>query len=397
MILIYLTILYAAGVAALITLGLVNGLQLMGTLTEEPLPDDLPTVSTIVPARNEERTIDRCASGLVAQDYPHLEMVFVDDDSFDATPGILARHAKQDSRVRVVDTGGKPEGWNGKQWACHSGAMAATGDWVCFMDADTFAEPNLLTRTMAFALAHDVDTLTLQPWFELGGLWERIVLPPGLWGLLLVFPPRRVNDPNDKMAIANGQFILMPRGVYDAVGGHEAIRDRMMDDFSLAERVKGRGYRLYMADGTKVFRVRLYTNLQEIRAGALKAAVEISGGWLMTFIAMMINFLANVFPVVGLLWAVLAGEATIAIILGVLVSIQLAFYAGVRVFVFRAPPWAAISYPLGGLIITGIILEGMFRLIAGIGVTWKGRSLIGAPEPPRTEIARRLEGLGEDN
>lgn len=381
---------YAVGVLFLLVWGVVVALRFKDTLREVPLPADPPMVSVIVPARNEGRNIDRCARGLIGQDYPHLELVFVDDDSTDATPDILARHTERDPRIRVTRTGSRPEGWNGKQWACHSGVLISTGDWLCFMDADTYAEPTLLRQAVAFALDRKVDMLTLQPWFELGGLWERIVLPIGLWGLLLVFPPHRVNDPDNGLAVANGQFILMPRAVYEAVGGHEAIRDRMMDDFSLAELVKGGGYRLYMADGTQVMRVRLYTNLREIRAGALKAAVEISGGWLATYVAMILNLLVNVLPVAWLAWAVWTGEYIVAAILGVSVAALLAFYAALRVFAFRAPPWAAVSYPLGGLVVTGIILDGMFHLVSGRGVTWKGRSLLGTPTPPRTRVFQRL-------
>jgi len=381
MILIGLVAVYTAGIIALIIWGTVVGLRFKGTLAEATLPPEPPTVSVIVPARNEARNIDRCVRGLRAQDYPRLEMVFVDDDSTDATPNILAQHAGEDSRIKVIHTGGKPDGWNGKQWACHSGAAAATGEWVCFMDADTAAEPNLLTRTVAFALARGVDMLTLQPWYVMGCLWERIVMPMVLWTLLLVFRPEKINDPDDKMAIANGQFILMPRAVYDALGGHEAVRDRMMEDFPLARLAKGSGYRLYMADGAEVARVHSYTNLKEIRAGGVKAAVEISGGWLSTLVVTVINVIVNILPVVALLWALLAGSAIPAAILGGLVAVQVIFYAVLRIVAFRAPPWAAISYPLGGLIAAAITLEGMFRLLSGRGVTWRGRSLLGTPEP----------------
>src|SRR5258706_261641 len=84
---------------------------------------------------------------------------------------------------------------------------------MCFMDADTFAEPELITRTVSFAEAHQIDMLTLQPWFEMRGLWERIVLPAGIVPYLILFPMHRVNDQKDKLALANGQFILIRRDV----------------------------------------------------------------------------------------------------------------------------------------------------------------------------------------
>lgn len=358
----------------------VIGVRFKGTLTEEALPGSPPLVSTIVPARNEERNIDRCAKGLIGQDYPRLEMIFVDDASSDATPDILARYARRDDRVKVVHTGGKPDDWNGKQWACHSGAMETTGEWLCFMDADTYAEPHLISRTVAFALAHDVDMLTLQPWYEMRGLWERIVLPIGLMPLLLVFPPDRVNDPHSNMAMANGQFILIRREAYEGINGHAGIKDCMMDDFSLADQLKSAGYRLYVAEGTDVMRVRLYTNLREIRSSALKAAVEISGGWIISTLALFGNFLLNILPTILLIWAVAVGNQPATLILGALVGFQLLYYAAIRRVAFRVPPWSGVTYPVGGIIVGAILLDGMIRVASGIEIKWKDRPVMGRPE-----------------
>lgn len=377
---IWLLVAYAALVVGLLLWSGVIAMRFKGTLRDSPLPENLPHVSTVVPARNEERNIGRCAQGLTRQTYPNLELIFVDDDSSDATPDILAAVAKRDSRVKLVHTEGKPADWNGKHWACWSGAMAASGDWLCFMDADTYAEPDLITRTVSFAEAEKIDMLTLQPWYEMQGMWERIALPAGLVPLLLFFPPDRVNNPDDKLAVANGQFILIRRSVYDAVDGHRGIRQRMMDDFALAESVKHAGNRLYMAEGMDVMRVRLYRNLREIRAGALKAAVEITGGWLSTLIGLIANFAVNTLPLLLLIWAVLAQNSTATAILGAVVLLQLIYYALIRTVAFRAPPWSSITYPFGSLIASGILVEGMLRLASGAEIKWKGRDLLGRPD-----------------
>jgi chlorobactene glucosyltransferase len=377
---IWVLIAYALFVVATLLWGGLIGLRFKGTLKAERPPEVPPKVSTVVPARNEERNIGRCANGLVRQDYPHLEMVFVDDDSGDATPDILAGFARGDERIKVVQTGGKPEGWNGKQWACHCGAMAATGEWLCFMDADTYAEPRLLSRTLAFALANDIDMLTLQPWYEMRGLWERIVLPVSLTPLLVLYPPERINDPDDELAIANGQFILMRRDVYRAIDGHAGVRDRMMDDFPLAENVKGAGYRLCMVDGTDVMRVRLYTNLREIRAGAIKAAVDITGGWRSTILLLIGYFLLNVLPSLLFFGALLSGRPQAALILGATVLFQALYYALVRMWAFRVPPWSCVTYALGSLITSIILIDGMIRVAIGREIRWKDRPVMGQQE-----------------
>ncbi len=385
----WLWIVYALLVIGILAWGGLIGLRFKNTLTQERLPDSgLPKVSTVVPARNEERNIGRCAQGITGQDYPNLEMIFVDDDSTDDTPNILRRYSAQDPRVKVVHTRGKPVDWNGKQWACYSGAQAAAGNWLCFMDADTYAEPFLISRTLAFVLAKDIDMLTLQPWYEMRGLWERIVLPAGLPHLLLVYPPHRVNNPDDPLSMANGQFILIKHEVYNAVGGHQGVKDRMMDDYSLAENVKRAGYHIFVADGAEVLRVRLYTNLREIWAGALKAAVQISGGWLISFIGLVGNFLINVLPVFVLGWAVIARDWPVALAMGAAVLFQLFYYSTLRVAGFRTPPWTSITYPIGGLIVTAILLDGMIRLALGGDILWKGRSLLGRPELPSPKTRR---------
>jgi chlorobactene glucosyltransferase len=284
--------------------------------------------------------------------------------------------------VKILNTGGRADGWNGKQWACHCGAEAASGEWLCFMDADTYAEPHLISRTLAFSLTRGVDMLSLQPWYEMRSLWERIVLPAGLPPLLLVYPPHRVNDPNDPISMANGQFIMIRRDVYERVDGHAGVKDRMMDDYSLAESVKSAGFRLFVAEGIDVMRVRLYTNLREIWAGALKASVEISGGWLPSAIGLVGNLLINVAPVVALAWAMIVQNWPVVTIMGVTVLLQVTYYSIVRMAAFRLPPWSGITYPIGGIIVSAILLDGMIRLATGRNITWKGRPLLGRPELP---------------
>jgi chlorobactene glucosyltransferase len=248
------------------------------------------------------------------------------------------------------------------------------------MDADTYAEPQLISRTLSYAIANKIDMLTLQPWYEMRGLWERIVLPAALAPLFVLFPPHRVNNPKDKMAIANGQFILIRKDVYDAIEGHAGVRRQMMDDFSLALNVKRAGYRLSIVDGSQVMRVRLYTNLREIRDGALKASVEITGGWFSSLIGMILNIAINILPLILLLASLLAGNSTNVLLLGAVVALQVLYYSAVRVAAFRAPPWSSITYPIGGIIITLILMDGMIRLITGREIKWKGRDLLGRPE-----------------
>lgn len=387
---VWLWILYALVAAGIVCTAGWIGVRFKGTLTDAPLPLNLPLVSVVVPARNEERNIRRCAEGLTKLRYPKLEIIFVDDDSTDATADILTGFSEQDYRIHIVKTQSRPGDWNGKQWACHTGAQVSRGEWLCFMDADTYAEPDLIERALTFALEKQVGLLSLQPWYEMVGLWERIVLPAALTHLFLIFPPNWVNDPSHKTVMANGQFLLLPRSVYDMVDGHQGIRSRMMDDFSLAENVQAAGQRVYIADGADVLRVRMYRNLKEMWLGGRKAAIQLTGGWLASLLGLLGHVLVNVLPWFLLIWAMITSNRVATVTMSVVVGIELLFTAVARIFGFRAPPWSAVTYPLGGLLITVMGIESMISVASGLEIRWKDRPVLGAPEPTLDKIELAL-------
>nr|MBN1229459.1 glycosyltransferase [Anaerolineae bacterium] len=374
-----LLLVYTAAIVLFFAWAAMAGLKFLDTLPEQLPPVRQPVVSVIVPARNEERNIWQCARGLVAQDYLNLELIFVDDDSEDQTASILAQVAAEDQRAQIIVPGQKPEGWNGKQWACHRGYLNATGDWLCFMDADTFAEPGLISQAIAFAERQEIDLLTLQPWYQMAGLWERVVLPAILLPLLLMFPPHLMNRQKSKTVIGNGQFMLIRREAYESAGRHAGVRNRMMDDIPLARNIHSAGYRVFVGNGPKLLRVRLYTGLREIRAGCLKASVEITNGWAASMMLVVLNMAVNVVPAILLTWAAVAGLFYPALLMGTVVLIQTVYYGVVRVVAFRIPPWSAITYPLGSLIAGLILIEGMIRLAFGFEIRWKGRPVLGRP------------------
>ena len=235
-----------------------------------PTDAEFPLISVIVPARNEGRNIERCTRALFAQTYPNYEIIVVDDRSSDETPHILAELKNQGTRMHIILGAELPTGWTGKPHALVQGAAVARGEWLCFMDADTFAEPNLLWTTYRMALKHGADMFSILTDQELGSFWERTILPLVFLGLSFGFPAQRVNDPNTPDAIANGQFILVKRSVYDQVGGHAAVKERVDEDKAIAILVKRAGQRLIIADGRKVARTRTYTSLPEMWEGWTK-------------------------------------------------------------------------------------------------------------------------------
>ncbi len=356
-----------------------------------PVPGmaDWPFVSVVVPARNEERNLSRLLPSLLSQRYPHYEVIVIDDQSTDGTPRILARWAQRDPRLKVVRGEALPAhaGWLGKPYAMHQGAQHARGEWLLFTDADTVHGPLSLSSSVAFALSHSIDLLSILPHPELVTVAEKIIMPVAFQGIGLLFPLHRVNDPDDKTAIANGQYMLIRRQVYDAVGGMARVKDRIAEDLEFAKVVKGEGYRLYIADGRHLMRVRMYTNLAEIWEGWGKNAVlafRDSPGMMVVVVAGTFSII--LVPALLAWWAVrgwrtarrtgtLADRATALWVTGLAawsIGVPFAYRRRADMALGLAPVWT-LTQPLGVLAMGLIMLYSIVRLATGKGVVWKGR------------------------
>ncbi|HEV2237465.1 MAG TPA: glycosyltransferase, partial [Ktedonobacterales bacterium] len=232
---------------------------------EAPAPDG-PLVSIIVPARNEAANIEACVTSLLRQDYPHVEVIVVDDGSTDATPELLAalgRAHPAGARLRTLRVTALPPGWAGKPHALHVGAQDAHGTWLLFSDADTVHAPGALSAALAKAHALRADLFSLMTAQDLPDFWNRVLMPIAFMGISAQYPARQVNDPRKPLAIANGQYILIRRAAYDAVGGYASprLRASVVDDRDLAAEVKRTGRKIVLADGRAQVRTRMYRNL----------------------------------------------------------------------------------------------------------------------------------------
>ena len=338
--------------------------------------DDLPPLSIVVPARDEERQIEGCVRSLLAQRYPHLEVVVVDDRSSDATHAILARLAREDDRLRIVTGEPLPRGWVGKPWALHQGARRASGEWLLFTDADTVHEPRAAASAMRYARDRKLGALSLLSTQELGSLAERAVLPSILWAIACgAGPLADVNDASKSgSALFNGQYILMRADAYAAIGGHEAVKGEIAEDFELAHLLKTDGrYRTMLVGANDLVRTRMYRNLREIWNGFGKnLALGARGNPLV--LAAGVGFLAFVAPVPQLLLlralqrrryreAAWMGGATVATMLAAEVGMRRS----------RFPRGSGAWLPAGLTIMLGILLDSAYRHAGGRGVRWRGR------------------------
>src|SRR2546423_246992 len=247
-----------------------------------------PFVSILVPARNEARRIVSCLTYLADQNYPHFEVLLLDDHSEDATRALAEGIGFGASgQFRIISGLPLPNEWTGKAWACQQLARAATGDYLLFTDADTVHTPEMLAAAIDTALRTRASLLSLWPRQVTPTLGEKAVIPllylaaAGLvshfllaaaqrYRVLARILPRSILRSN---GIANGQFLLFRRADYWALGGHEPVRNHLVEDVALARRVAARipdGFRLFNADGTSLVQCRMYENLAEIWDGFTK-------------------------------------------------------------------------------------------------------------------------------
>jgi glycosyltransferase involved in cell wall biosynthesis len=216
-----------------------------------------PHVSAIVPARNEEENIAAAVESLAAQ--PEIgEIIVVNDQSTDETARVLAGLSAKFRHLRVLEARDLPEGWVGKNHAAWLGARHAIGEWMLFTDADAVHLPGSTAHALADAAACEAALVSYSPEQETPTWWERAMIPFVYCRLAQKFSYAQVNDPASRAAAANGQYLLIRRDVYDAIGGHESVAGEVLEDVALAERVKRAGYRLHFAPGEGMARVRMY-------------------------------------------------------------------------------------------------------------------------------------------
>jgi len=236
-------------------------------------------LSVILPARNEERSLPECLESLLAQsEFGFLlgeqwELLIVNDESSDGTGEIAAQAASHPGVSVLVppplDTSERG-GFTGKNNACWTGAQAAKGSWLLFTDADTIHESGDLSRSLREAEKHRVDLLSYSPHQIVTGFWQRAVMPLVFSELASVYPMKQVNDPEKRIAAANGQFLLVESESYFAVGGHRAIGREVLEDVALARNIKrsNRGIRFrYAPDALSA---RMYRTLPEMVEGWTK-------------------------------------------------------------------------------------------------------------------------------
>jgi len=330
----------------------------------------LQTITAVLPARNEEETIEAAVRSLAAQ--PEIaEIRVVNDASSDRTGEILARLTAEFSQLRIVGAGPLPAGWVGKNYAAWLGAQDAATDWLLFADADVTHLPRSAARALEVAGQCDAALVSFSPQQRMETWWERSLIPFVFVRLADLFSYDRVNDPSTPDAAANGQYLLVRTHIYNALGGHRAIAGAVLEDVALAHAVKATGGRLHFAPGGEIAETRMYRSFQAMWQGWIKNLYPLTGGSLFATLVELVS--VSLFPVAALVlfafipWYPMAAGVAVAAL-----GVQLLRYAG-GLHQNRFPA-SCILYWGPGLVLYAAALVSSARRYSAGSVAWKGRT-----------------------
>ncbi len=336
-----------------------------------------PQVSVIIPARNEEANLGTCLESLMDQSGLSFEIIVVNDHSTDRTKEI----AQSFPGVQVIDADPLPAGWTGKNNAVATGARAARTNWLLFTDADTVHLPGSLPRGLSEAKQNGVALLSYSPDQITITFWEKAVLPVVFAELARQYPPSKVSDPSSPEAAANGQYILVSREAYQAVGGHAAVASAILEDVALARAVKASGRKIMFRYANDAVRTRMYRNFRQLREGWTKnlallfpnpggLAVKTFLLWALLWVAL---FLTSIWP--GMYW----GRPAFLIV---------SLFLAMRLRRAHFTPSKNILGVLFGMPMFAYLLLRSKHAHAKGNVSWKGRSYKGE-EPLVSNAVKR--------
>ena len=359
-----------------------------GLRPAEP-PENPPPVSILVPARNEQRCIEACVGSLLRQDYPNCEVIVLDDHSDDGTGAIVERlmadatKERASVKARLLRGEPLPEGWTGKNWACHQLAQAARGEFLFFADADTTHAPGTVTAAVAYAQRNRAGLVSAWPALVTVTPGEKLIVPVILLICFAFCPlwlqrwiqekPERARGHDVRgMGVANGQFMFFSRRAYARIGGHEAVRAHVVEDVTLGRQIAAlipEGERLFNCHALQFSTVRMYHSFAETWEGFTKnvrAAFDDRGAMFWFFGCVQAAFFF--WPFVAIFFV----SAPLRWVVGLQIAIVffIRFLLAARC---RTSRLGALLHPLGVLLLMLIGINS-WRLSHGRGVVWKGRT-----------------------
>jgi chlorobactene glucosyltransferase len=347
------------------------------------LPDPADaSVSVVIPAHNEERVVDKCALSLRNQSHRNIQIIFVLDRCTDRTLEILKRHADEDDRITIVENDSCPEGWTGKCNAAKIGAAKATGDWLLFTDADTQFDEELIRCAVASAINRDASLLSILSSLTITKNYERIVQPIASTCLVRQFPIDRINSEHKTRPFANGQFLLFSRSKYDDIGGHDAVKDHLLEDIAFAKVVHRSGGKIQVLFADGLLKCSMYPTFSAFQNGWKRIYIEACNRSIKRLKqnAVTVLIVGNILPAAGVA-GIIVGRLTSPSLFWTSIASLLAtaFVIAWLYRINRAPMIFAVFSPIGALVVAKLFLDAARMLQRKKPIRWGGKEYILEP------------------
>lgn len=335
---------------------------------QEIAKSEMPKISIILSALDEEKMIEHAVTSLLNLNYPHLEVITINDRSTDNTPAILENLKKKYPNLQVHHIEQLPAGWFGKSHALHFGAERATGDWLLFTDADVLMKPDTLLKTISYVLENQLDHLTIYEHHLRKKFWLRISLLGNYIAYVMALKPWRIRYSWSKKSLGHGSFNLIKKSSYEHCGGHRAIALECLDDLRLGQLIKKHGFKQDTANGQDYIEREWYASLSDMIGGMQKNCFAYFNYQLLLTLTMC--FLTVVFY----LWP-LAATFLYTGSIRYINMVNVGLTAMVSLYVcdqFRLKKWHALFFPAAIGILIYTMLNSVIATYRNKGVVWRG-------------------------
>ena len=360
---------------------------MLRTFNESPFLDkfekkehEKPRVSVILPARNEEKFIEKCLNSLLNQDYDNYEIITINDSSTDSTGNIIKEYSKKFPKVISVDAKPKPDGWIGKNWACIEGYKKASGDLLLFTDADTTHTGSVISLAVSHLLSLELDALTVIPRMLCLDKITKITLPMISTFLHTRFSALRVNDASKGTGYFFGSFFIIKKSTYDSVGTHEGVKGELVEDGALGKKVKESDFKMRMVRGEHlvdaVWARDMHTLWNALKRLMISLCLQNAKIAVASFFGVLF-LLFMAFPILGysiiffnstdsfLMLFVISCIASILVYIGGILDATKGLDLKIKYSLFA---------PVGSFIVVSGFLAGLIQAKSKTAVSWRGRT-----------------------